>query len=664
MLSAVKRYTLLVSKALARCFPRTSAYLQSEDELLLRRWPSAVARPGRQSPVKHTGKPAARSGRVKKKHAAASPANPRSAPRKPASEGIYGPAKMTLEQGQVQAMRLRVGRAVEAGVICAPSDEQWAMILSDSPVTRVFAGAGSGKSTTLVLRVVFMLCHMGIAPERLTVISFTNASCAQLREQLISLLGFWNFDFDPADARQCVRTFHSAMGVLAKELLGQPIWFEQLDEKGASPAEPDNPLASARLRPAQQRLLKRAYQACYAEHETFRVWVHKLLGLPPPTPCEAGKRTVKAPLDAFRLAGEFSAEPLFEAFHIQAGFIESIGIRIDQIQVSRINGSARERCFIEALMMFSKQFQAELDAQGLMTFNGAFQQLTQRLAARDSKVPESALAPFGHLLIDEFQDISPQIVQWLQALHRALASQGQAVSLMAIGDDWQSIYGWRGSSPELFMDFDKYFPGRGALKKSTVLTLETNYRSVEPIMRDGEAVLDGVAFKQHKASKAAKALQPGDHGVKLVTRFDPKARMPELLRHIQAQCEYVSTRTGGDRNAVLVLSRRNEPLRAIQAQLDKKLPVKAYTIHRAKGLQAEVAIIVDDCQPPEKHPLRSALYAYSGFFRNSYDQAMADESLRLAYVAITRGVSRVFWFTQKTQGATRLLAGRGKPPSR
>ncbi len=77
-------------------------------------------------------------------------------------------------------------------------------------------------------------------------------------------------------------------------------------------------------------------------------------------------------------------------------------------------------------------------------------------------------------------------------------------------------------------------------------------------------------------------------------------------------------------------------------------------------MQAEVAIIVDDCLPPEKHPLRNALYAYSGFFHNSYDQAMADESLRLAYVAITRGVSRVFWFTQKTQGATRILAGRGK----
>ncbi|MFX7724149.1 UvrD-helicase domain-containing protein, partial [Acinetobacter baumannii] len=90
------------------------------------------------------------------------------------------------------------------------------------------------------------------------------------------------------------------------------------------------------------------------------------------------------------------------------------------------------------------------------------------------------------LLIDEFQDVSPQIVLWLQALHRRLATQGTAPSLMAIGDDWQSIYGWRGSSPELFIDFDRHFPSRGRGRKSALLVLETNYRSVEPIIRDGE----------------------------------------------------------------------------------------------------------------------------------------------------------------------------------
>lgn len=664
MFSAVKRYKLLLSGALARCFPRTSAYVKSEDELLLRRWPGVSAQQIAKRPIKQAGR-AKTGSKSTSSRSPASDSKQKSAdkakakPRRATSEGIYGPAKLAFNDSHIQAMRLRVGRAVDAGVISAPSDEQWAMILSDSPVTRIFAGAGSGKSTTLVLRVVFMLCHMDIAPERLTVISFTNASCAQLRDQLVRVLGFWNVDFDPANARQCVRTFHSAMAVLAKDVLGKPAWFEQMDEKGASATEPDNPLTSSRLRPVQQRLLRQTYDDCYAEVEGFRTLVHELLQLPEPG-AVSGKRPPKAPLDAFKLAGEFTATPLFEAFFAQAGFIESLGIRIEQMQPARMDCSRRDRVFIEALILFWTHFQALLERQGLITFNGAFQQLTQRLAASDRAISTAALEPFSHLLIDEFQDISPQIVQWLQAVHSALARKNCAVSLMAIGDDWQSIYGWRGSSPELFMDFDKYFPGRGATKKSQVLLLETNYRSIEPVIRDGESVLAGVAFKQAKVSKAAKVTGQGDHGVKLVTRFDVKTRLPELIKAIQAQCEYVASRADADRNAVLVLSRRNEPLRAIEAQLDKKLPVKTYTIHRAKGLQAEVAIIVDDCLPPERHPLRNALYAYSGFFRNSYDQAMSDESLRLAYVAITRGVSRVFWYTQKAQGATRILAERGK----
>lgn len=209
------------------------------------------------------------------------------------------------------------------------------------------------------------------------------------------------------------------------------------------------------------------------------------------------------------------------------------------------------------------------------------------------------------------------------------------------------------------MDFDRHFPSKGK-RKSAVLLLETNYRSIEPVIRDAEAVLDGVTFKQAKTSKAFKAMQPGDHGVKLVPRFDLKARLPELLAEIKTQCGHVAAKGSTERTAVLVLSRRNEPLQQIQAQLDKTLPVKGYTIHRAKGLQAEVAIIVDECMPPEKHPLRNALYAHSGFFRNSYDQAMADEALRLAYVAITRGVSRVLWFYSKPQGATQVLAQRSR----
>ncbi len=627
MLSAVARYKQLLSGALARYFPRTTAYLRAEREAAQPRKPARKQSKKKASGSRKTG-------------------SRKDAGGKPGPAGIYPATRLKVEDAQVQAMRERVAQAVSAGLIGAPSDEQWAMILCRAPLARIFAGAGSGKSSTLVLRVVFLLCHLEVDPKRLTVISFTNASCAELRERLQRLLGFWHY---PHDARQCVRTFHAAMATLAKEHLGNPRWFEQLD----GPAEePDNPLTGARLRPAQQRLLRQAYQNAYAEDARFRVLTHRLLKLPAPEEPPQGK--AKAPLDACKLPGEFAALPLFELLHGQIDFAESLGIRLDRLDLKTLACGPRERDFIEAMQRFHQHFSALLHSQGLISFNGAFAQLSERLQGAGDK-PGPALLALSHLLIDEFQDISPQIVLWLQAVHRRLHQAGERISLMAIGDDWQSIYGWRGSSPELFIDFDRHFPSRGR-GKSTTLLLNTNYRSIEPVIRDGEKVLAEVQNKQAKTCVAARAMQPGDHGVRLIQRFDLASGLPQLLEEIRAQCAHVASRPGADRTAVLLLSRRNEPLQQVRAQLDKALPVKALTIHRAKGLQAEVAIILDDCLPVEKHPLRNALYAQCGFFAGSYDQAMQDETRRLAYVAITRGVSRVLWYTRKAQGATQCLA--------
>lgn len=107
----------------------------------------------------------------------------------------------------------------------------------------------------------------------------------------------------------------------------------------------------------------------------------------------------------------------------------------------------------------------------------------------------------------------------------------------------------------------------------------------------------------------------------------------------------------------MVMSRLNAPLKAINEQLGRQPGVRTCTIHRAKGLQAEVAIVLDDGQPQQPHPLRNALYAASGHFQQSYDDAMADEALRLSYVAVTRGVSRVLWYTRQPRGAAAILAG-------
>ncbi|WP_420851271.1 hypothetical protein [Pectobacterium aroidearum] len=55
----------------------------------------------------------------------------------------------------------------------------------------------------------------------------------------------------------------------------------------------------------------------------------------------------------------------------------------------------------------------------------------------------------------------------------------------------------------------------------------------------------------------------------------------------------------------------------------------------------------DVCKALTCHALRNEIYRHVECFHQSYDQAMVDESYRLAYVAITRGVKRVFWIAPK-----------------
>jgi superfamily I DNA/RNA helicase len=56
---------------------------------------------------------------------------------------------------------------------------------------------------------------------------------------------------------------------------------------------------------------------------------------------------------------------------------------------------------------------------------------------------------------------------------------------MAIGDDWQSIYSWRGSSPDIFMNFSDFSLHKSLGKHKTVFMME-NYRSDAAILNDAE----------------------------------------------------------------------------------------------------------------------------------------------------------------------------------
>ena len=102
---------------------------------------------------------------------------------------------------------------------------------------------------------------------------------------------------------------------------------------------------------------------------------------------------------------------------------------------------------------------------------------TLELFRNNQVVRESWQRRFAHVLVDEFQDTNNIQYRWLRLL-----SEGHK-NIFAVGDDDQSIYGWRGARVENLLNFERDFGG------ATVLRLEQNYRSSGTILNAANAVI-------------------------------------------------------------------------------------------------------------------------------------------------------------------------------
>ena len=90
---------------------------------------------------------------------------------------------------------------------------------------------------------------------------------------------------------------------------------------------------------------------------------------------------------------------------------------------------------------------------------------------------------FDHVLVDEYQDTNPIQSDILRALTRAGTPYQAGTQVCAVGDDAQAIYGFRSASVENMWAFAEHFPG------ASIVTLERNYRSTQPILAVANAVL-------------------------------------------------------------------------------------------------------------------------------------------------------------------------------
>lgn len=120
---------------------------------------------------------------------------------------------------------------------------------------------------------------------------------------------------------------------------------------------------------------------------------------------------------------------------------------------------------------------------------------------------------FQYILVDEFQDICPLQYEVVRMLAKPQDN------LFIVGDDDQSIYGFRGSKPEIMLNFTKEYP------KAEQVLLDVNYRSRQGIV-DTAARL--IAHNKMRFDKAVRAQNRQNDGVKIYS-FQSKSKQAESI---------------------------------------------------------------------------------------------------------------------------------------
>ncbi|WP_145683502.1 UvrD-helicase domain-containing protein [Azospirillum brasilense] len=238
-------------------------------------------------------------------------------------------------------------------------------------------------------------------------------------------------------------------------------------------------------------------------------------------------------------------------------------------------------------------------------------------------------SPFGYILVDEFQDISPGRARLL----KALLDQSPSNQLFAVGDDWQAIYRFAGSDIAVMRAFADRF---GA---SARVDLGTMFRCVDRIAATATRfVLKNPAQLRKDVTAVTRANGPCVHiGLPGAEGSD---LLREALRAIAAE-----TATRRETATVLLLGRYRHTQPRDMDALAREHPglrLSFMTVHGAKGLEADYAIVLGLGTgrfgfPTEiaDDPILDLVLAAPEGYPNA-------EERRLLYVALTRAKRRVF----------------------
>lgn len=281
----------------------------------------------------------------------------------------------------------------------------------DGPVL-ILAGAGSGKTTTIVSRLAYLIEVLGIPASNTLTLTFTNKAAKEMRERALDMIE--NIAYPPL-----LCTFHKFGLLFLKfniHLLGRENNFVVIDTDD------------------KKRIIKK---------------INSELATPLiASEISRYKNSLMTPDDAYKQA---------EIFNYQ--------------QIAKVY----------------EEYETYLKENNLVDFDDLIA-LTYKILDENPKLAEDTSNKYQYIMIDEYQDTNElqlKLVQKLCITHN---------NICVVGDDDQSIYGWRGAHIRNIMEFDQDFAG------TTVVKLEENYRSREPILKVANALIE------HNRSRLGKNL--------------------------------------------------------------------------------------------------------------------------------------------------------------
>ncbi len=452
----------------------------------------------------------------------------------------------------------------------------------------VLAGAGSGKTSVLVARAGWLLQRGEASEEQILLLAFGRKAAQEMDQRIAERL---NTDAISA------RTFHA----LALHII------QQGSKKVPRVSELESD-TSAR----HQLLIESWQQQCRekkAQAKGWREWLRDELQWEVPE----GEYWKDERL-AKRLASRLDRWLGLMRMHggSQAEMIAAAPEEIRDLFAKRV----------KLMAPLLKSWKTALKAEEAVDFSGLIHQAINVLEKG------RFISPWKHILVDEFQDISPQRA----ALLAALRKQNSHTSLYAVGDDWQAIYRFSGAEMSLTTSFAHHFGD------ADQCALDTTYRFNDRI---GEIANLFVQQNPHQLAKPLNSLSKGDKkSVTLLADDQLEALLDKMSGYVNPQ------------QRILVLARYHHLRPAIlekAATRWPKLAIDFMTVHASKGQQADYVLVLGLQQGKDGFPAVARESVMEKALLPQPEDYPDAEERRLLYVAMTRARHRVWLLFNKQE---------------